>query len=112
EKIEPVDSDEEDGGRIKASPLAKKIASENKINLEHVVGSGPGGRIVKKDIEAALESESATAKEIVETSLKKEKVQGIEKTPETGAPLPPTSWLADEVEQKEIKKPLNKLRQA
>lgn len=112
EKIEPVDSDEEDGGRIKASPLAKKIASENKINLEHVVGSGPGGRIVKKDIEAALESESATAKEIVETSLEKEKVQGIEKTPETGTPLPPTSWLADEVEQKEIKKPLNKLRQA
>ena len=107
-----MDSDEEDGGRIKASPLAKKIASENKINLEHVVGSGPGGRIVKKDIEAALESESATAKEIVETSLEKEKVQGIEKTPETGTPLPPTSWLADEVEQKEIKKPLNKLRQA
>ncbi len=112
EKIEPVDSDEEDGGRIKASPLAKKIASENKINLEHVVGSGPGGRIVKKDIEAALESESATAKEIVETSLEKEKVQGIEKTPETGTPLPPTSWLADEGGQKEIKKPLNKLRQA
>ncbi len=112
DKVEPVDSDDEDGGRIKASPLAKKIASDNKINLENVVGSGPGGRIVKKDIEAALESVPDKTKESVETRPEKEKVQLIEKTPETGTPLPPASWLADEVEQKEIKKPLNKLRQA
>ena len=37
--------------RIKASPLAKKIASSKGINLSEVKGTGPGGRIVKKDIE-------------------------------------------------------------
>ncbi len=43
------------GGRIKASPLAKKMASDSGIDLGRVTGSGPGGRIVKRDILAALE---------------------------------------------------------
>ncbi|WP_436515514.1 pyruvate dehydrogenase complex dihydrolipoamide acetyltransferase [Ekhidna sp. To15] len=38
-------------GRIKASPLAKKIASEKGIDLSQVNGSGTEGRIVKKDVE-------------------------------------------------------------
>ncbi len=38
-------------GRIKASPLAKKIAKEKGINLSAVKGTGPHGRIVKKDVE-------------------------------------------------------------
>ncbi len=37
-------------GRVKASPLAKKIAQESGIDLSMVVGSGPGGRIVEKDV--------------------------------------------------------------
>ncbi|MBI2759565.1 MAG: 2-oxo acid dehydrogenase subunit E2 [Chloroflexi bacterium] len=41
---------------VKASPLAKKIARDNKVNLANVQGTGPGGRIVRKDIEAALSS--------------------------------------------------------
>jgi pyruvate dehydrogenase E2 component (dihydrolipoamide acetyltransferase) len=40
-------------GRVKASPLAKRLASESGIALESVAGSGPGGRIIKRDIEAA-----------------------------------------------------------
>jgi pyruvate dehydrogenase E2 component (dihydrolipoamide acetyltransferase) len=43
-------------GPVKASPLAKKIARENKVDLSRVQGTGPGGRIVRKDIEAALSS--------------------------------------------------------
>ena len=39
------------GGRIFASPLAKKIASDKGINLADVTGSGENGRIVKKDVE-------------------------------------------------------------
>jgi pyruvate dehydrogenase E2 component (dihydrolipoamide acetyltransferase) len=39
------------GGRIFASPLAKKIASDKGINLADVAGSGENGRIIKKDIE-------------------------------------------------------------
>lgn len=39
--------------RIKASPLARKIAKEKGVDLARVTGSGPGGRIVKKDVENA-----------------------------------------------------------
>jgi pyruvate dehydrogenase E2 component (dihydrolipoamide acetyltransferase) len=41
------------GGRVKASPLARRIARENDIDLRSLSGSGPGGRIVKADVEAA-----------------------------------------------------------
>lgn len=41
-------------GRIKASPLAKKMAQENQIDLSQIKGSGEEGRIVKKDIENAI----------------------------------------------------------
>jgi pyruvate dehydrogenase E2 component (dihydrolipoamide acetyltransferase) len=44
-----------DNGRIKASPLAKKIAQDKNVNIAEVQGTGPGGRVVKKDVEAALE---------------------------------------------------------
>ncbi len=39
--------------RVKASPLAKRVAEELKVNLEEVTGSGPGGTIHKKDVETA-----------------------------------------------------------
>lgn len=39
---------------IKASPLAKKIARDNNINLAQLQGTGPGGRVVRKDVESAL----------------------------------------------------------
>lgn len=41
------------GGRVKASPLAKKIAASKGVDLGGVTGSGPGGRIVAKDVEGA-----------------------------------------------------------
>ncbi|MBI2205895.1 MAG: 2-oxo acid dehydrogenase subunit E2 [Candidatus Rokubacteria bacterium] len=41
------------GGRVKASPLAKKIASQSGVDLRLIRGSGPGGRIIRKDVEAA-----------------------------------------------------------
>lgn len=40
-------------GRVKASPLAKKIAAEKGVDLARVAGTGPGGRIVRKDVEGA-----------------------------------------------------------
>ena len=46
----------EGNGHIKASPLAKKIARDNKVDLSRVQGTGPGGRVVRKDVEAALSS--------------------------------------------------------
>jgi pyruvate dehydrogenase E2 component (dihydrolipoamide acetyltransferase) len=43
-------------GPVKASPLAKKIARDKNMDLSHVQGTGPGGRVVRKDVEAALSS--------------------------------------------------------
>jgi pyruvate dehydrogenase E2 component (dihydrolipoamide acetyltransferase) len=40
-------------GRVKASPLARKIAAQSGVDLKLVHGSGPGGRIVRRDVEAA-----------------------------------------------------------
>jgi len=42
-----------DGERIKASPLAKKVAAERKVSIAGVKGSGPGGRIVAADVPTA-----------------------------------------------------------
>jgi pyruvate dehydrogenase E2 component (dihydrolipoamide acetyltransferase) len=45
---------------VKASPLAKKIARDKGVDLGSVAGTGPGGRIVRRDIEKALESGQAS----------------------------------------------------
>ena len=39
------------GSRIKASPLARKIAQDSGVDLRSVAGSGPGGRVIKRDLE-------------------------------------------------------------
>jgi pyruvate dehydrogenase E2 component (dihydrolipoamide acetyltransferase) len=44
------------GGRVKASPLARRLAAEMGVDLGKVEGSGPGGRVVKRDVEAAREA--------------------------------------------------------
>jgi pyruvate dehydrogenase E2 component (dihydrolipoamide acetyltransferase) len=45
-----------DGVRIKASPLARRIARESGVDLRELTGSGPGGRIVRADVQAARPS--------------------------------------------------------
>ncbi len=47
------------GGRVKASPLARRIAQEMGVDIALLSGTGPGGRIVKKDVESAAGSTSA-----------------------------------------------------
>ena len=42
-----------DDGRVKASPVARRMARDLNVQLESLSGSGPGGRIVKADVEAA-----------------------------------------------------------
>jgi pyruvate dehydrogenase E2 component (dihydrolipoamide acetyltransferase) len=46
-------------GRVKASPLARRMAEEKGLALANLQGSGPGGRIVKRDIESALSAQPA-----------------------------------------------------
>jgi len=52
-KAPPAATPAKSGGRIKASPLARKLAEERGVDLRRVTGSGPGGRIVKEDVETA-----------------------------------------------------------
>jgi pyruvate dehydrogenase E2 component (dihydrolipoamide acetyltransferase) len=57
---EAVGAGGHDGDRVKASPLARRLAQEAGIELGGVEGSGPAGRITKRDIEAAM-AEGAAA---------------------------------------------------
>ncbi len=57
------------GARIFASPLARRLAKEAGLDLGRVAGSGPHGRIVRRDIEAAAKSGSAKAAPAQSTAL-------------------------------------------
>jgi len=46
----PINYDSSANDRIYASPLAKRIAAENNVSLQNLVGSGPHGRIIKNDV--------------------------------------------------------------
>ena len=49
------------GGRVRTSPLARRIAQEQGLDLGSVQGSGPGGRIIKRDLEGARPAAAAAA---------------------------------------------------
>jgi pyruvate dehydrogenase E2 component (dihydrolipoamide acetyltransferase) len=51
----PAPAGAEDGARLRASPLARRLAADAGVELSAIQGSGPGGRIVKRDVEAAAE---------------------------------------------------------
>jgi len=66
-KAEPVAQAERavaalEGGRLAASPVALRMAAELGIDINKVPGSGPGGRIIKRDIEAYLAAQDQAAK--------------------------------------------------
>jgi pyruvate dehydrogenase E2 component (dihydrolipoamide acetyltransferase) len=48
-------------GHLRASPLARRFATENNVRLESISGSGPQGRIIKRDVENSLKRGSAVA---------------------------------------------------
>jgi len=86
-------------GRIKASPLARRVAEEKNVNLGNIQGTGPGGRIVRRDIEAALEKGTAAP------------APAPEKTAEKAPALAPLPAFNAEPRADETVK-LTKLRQA
>jgi pyruvate dehydrogenase E2 component (dihydrolipoamide acetyltransferase) len=47
--------------RVKASPVARKMAEEAGLDLSHIKGTGPGGRVVERDVQAAIAAGSAPA---------------------------------------------------
>ena len=51
----PEEAQRSSSGRVKASPVARRLADDAGIDIERVQGSGPGGRVVKRDVEEARE---------------------------------------------------------
>ncbi len=82
----PAASSGSDDGRVKASPLARRLAEEAGIELSRISGSGPGGRVVKRDVEKAKE-------------------EGVS-TPSRSAP----AWTPDEAEYEDV--PISQMRKA
>jgi pyruvate dehydrogenase E2 component (dihydrolipoamide acetyltransferase) len=61
-KLEPKTAEKSDSTRVKASPLAKKIAAEKGIDLTSLKGTGPGGRVVERDVTSAASSAPSAGK--------------------------------------------------
>jgi pyruvate dehydrogenase E2 component (dihydrolipoamide acetyltransferase) len=94
-------------GELKVSPLARRIASDHTVDLHILHGSGPEGRIVRKDVEAYLAGAPVAqppAQESVPVPAARTPVEPPTQPPApkpgaapTSAPLPPPAWQAGEV---------------
>lgn len=92
ERTAETPADTDDGGRpLFRSPLARKLAHENDIELAAVTGTGPGGRIVRADVRKAIDT-GATAPGAAEP----ERGGAAVTTSATGAPEPATAGEDDE----------------
>jgi pyruvate dehydrogenase E2 component (dihydrolipoamide acetyltransferase) len=90
-------------GRTKVSPLARKIAAERGIDVSRLRGSGPGGRIVKSDVLAAVEGKAS----YVTTPVPRSGTVSV--PPSTSAPLAGTAVFRGPIaEQKDT--PLSNMR--
>jgi len=105
---------EEDDSRIKASPLARKIAKERGINLREIKGSAEGGRIIKKDVEDYV----PTAKPVAEPVAVESSSSSKEATPATAtatatatqkAPIAIPTYVGEE---KFTERPVSQMRKA
>ena len=95
------------GGRQRSSPLARKLASDRGIPLGTITGSGPGGRIVKRDVETAVATggqtrSAATARAALEGDYRDIPLTQIRKTiakrlAESNGPVP-TFFLTVELD--------------
>ncbi len=59
EEEAPAQADGRTDGHFRASPIVRRLAQENNLDLSRIEGSGPAGRIVERDVRAAMESGTA-----------------------------------------------------
>ena len=76
---EPQPVSNASSGRLIVSPLAARMAAESGIDLRSVSGSGPGGRIIKRDVEGLISGEKVAAPEGVQTPSRH--LRAVEPTP-------------------------------
>jgi len=108
ELIPAVEKKGNEEERLKASPLARKIASDLQLDLSQISGTGPGGRIIKRDLESTNIKEGVSKK--IELSDKMSNSQ--KQTSGTDQVLSPITWNQNELKLEDKKIPLNRLRQA
>jgi pyruvate dehydrogenase E2 component (dihydrolipoamide acetyltransferase) len=99
-------------GDVKASPLARRMASEVGINLQQVPGSGPGGRIVKRDIKAFMMAPAAAQTTPQQAPSVPPAAQPLPAPRPTVAPLSPLAPLSEAAVPPDQVLPLNRLRAA
>lgn len=97
------------GGRVKASPLAKKVALAQGISLGGVTGSGPGGRIIQRDVLSASSGSSGQAQTSPVVTPAAAAAPSAPKTP-VAAPAAKTPTKAPGLPQKETRIPLTGMR--
>lgn len=105
------DGGNETTGFVKASPLARRVAEDNGVDLKTVQGSGPGGRIVRKDVEAAVNAPRPQAQPaaVAQAPIAAAAPAAAPKTAAAAVPLPLPSWgQAQAPEDQHV--PTNKLR--
>ncbi len=73
------------GGRVKASPLARRLATEAGVEISGLQGSGPGGRIVKRDIQQA--AQGGAQRPAAETAMPAAETAAVQ-APQAAAPVP------------------------
>jgi pyruvate dehydrogenase E2 component (dihydrolipoamide acetyltransferase) len=82
--------------RVRASPLARRMARESDVDLHAIAGSGPGGRIVKADLEAAATPRARGAKGVVTTvQPSRIQVQIAQRMAESKATIPDFTLQAE-----------------
>ncbi|MGN6423285.1 MAG: pyruvate dehydrogenase complex dihydrolipoamide acetyltransferase [Asticcacaulis sp.] len=74
----PVAASAPSGARIAASPLARRLAGMHNLDLKAITGSGPRGRIIKRDVDAALAGGGAKAAPAAGAGAEPRKVQSLE----------------------------------
>ncbi|WP_345954506.1 2-oxo acid dehydrogenase subunit E2 [Mucilaginibacter sp. PAMB04168] len=103
-------SSNEDDSRVKASPLARKIAKDKGINLNEVKGSAEGGRIVKKDVEGFTPSAKSAGEGVTTAQVQAEQAASAN-AKEGAAKAGPTITLAPFIgEEKYTEKPVTQMR--
>jgi len=94
----PSAAQPEDGGRVLASPLARRMAQEMGLDLNRITGTGPAGRIVRQDVErAAVLSVGARTARLVEAKpAAAQPPAGLPELPKRPAPVPSGPEFYDE----------------
>jgi pyruvate dehydrogenase E2 component (dihydrolipoamide acetyltransferase) len=84
-------------GSIKASPLARRIAEEHGINIGQIKGSGPGGRIVRDDVEDFLEQQRNQPAQAAQSTQTPAPAQASQPTAQQAPAAPSAQQQGDEV---------------